>query len=196
MWATIFLVIWLLGQFRWLSCNKLDLWHTCNPRLSWYHDMSWHACDMTRQINKRGCRQAICVLEIRSTFEVMTSKTGNSRFTCKRLQSKRATASLLTKNNQFVWEKISILWSSSLDLWSIIKPQMLSGTIVISNSMKSVRLWGTALVQFVIKYTPTGTVSLPMQTAPSATALKVRFTYSLVANTLIWWIWGIRQVYW
>jgi hypothetical protein len=32
--------------------------------------------------------------------------------------------------------------------------------------------------------TPTGTASLPMQTAPSALALIVRFTYSQAANTL------------
>ena len=55
----------------------------------------------------------------------------------------------------------------TLDLWSINKPQMLSGTRVISNSTKSVMLWGTTLVQFLIKNTPTGTPSLPMQTAPS-----------------------------
>ena len=36
----------------------------------------------------------------------------------------------------------------------------------------------TALVQFLIKNTPTGTASLPMQTAPSALALIVRFTCS------------------
>jgi len=36
----------------------------------------------------------------------------------------------------------------------------------------------------LIKDTPTSTTSLPMQTAPSALALIVRFTYSQVANTL------------
>jgi hypothetical protein len=39
---------------------------------------------------------------------------------------------------------------------------------------------GTILIQ----NTPTGTASLPMQTAPSAHALIVRFTYSQAANTL------------
>jgi len=55
---------------------------------------------------------------------------------------------------------------------------MLYGTKAISNSTKSVMLLGTALVQFLIK------ISLPMQTAPSALALIVRFTHSQVANTL------------
>jgi hypothetical protein len=72
----------------------------------------------------------------------------------------------------------------TLDLWSTNKPQMLSETIVISNFTQSVMLWGTALVQLIIKNTPTGTASLPMQTAPSALALIVRFTYSQAANTL------------
>ena len=40
------------------------------------------------------------------------------------------------------------------------------------------------LVQLLIINTPTGTASLPMQTAPSALALVVHFTYSQVANTL------------
>jgi hypothetical protein len=64
-----FMVIWLFGQLRWSSCNKLALFsdlsdnhlllgvawavdsfsrgeggdvmaHTCNPCLSWYHDSS------------------------------------------------------------------------------------------------------------------------------------------------------------
>ena len=65
----------------------------------------------------------------------------------------------------------------TFDLWSINKPQMVSGTIVILNSTKSIMFWGTALVQFFIKNTPTGTASLPMQTAPSALALIVRFTF-------------------
>ena len=51
----------------------------------------------------------------------------------------------------------------TLDLWSINKPQMLSGTIVISNFTKSVMFWGTALVQHLIKNPPTGTASLPIQ---------------------------------
>jgi hypothetical protein len=36
----------------------------------------------------------------------------------------------------------------------------------------------------LVKNMPTGTASLPMQIAPSALALIVRFTYSQVANTL------------
>ena len=48
-----------------------------------------------------------------------------------------------------------ITTESTLDLWSINKPHMLSGTIVISNSTKSVMLWGTALVQFLVKSTST-----------------------------------------
>jgi hypothetical protein len=77
----------------------------------------------------------------------------------------------------------------TLYLWSINKPKMLSGTIIISNYTKSVMLWGTALVHFLITNTPTSTASLPMQTAPSALALIVRFTYSQVANTLKWGTW-------
>jgi hypothetical protein len=69
-------------------------------------------------------------------------------------------------------------------------------TIAILNSTKSVMLWGTALVQILIRNTPTGVASLPMQTAPSALALIVRFTYAQVANTLKWGTWLWNAIIW
>ena len=47
----------------------------------------------------------------------------------------------------------------------------------------NVMMYGTGTI-FFIKNTPTATAYLPMQTAPSALARIVRFTYSQVANTL------------
>jgi len=76
------------------------------------------------------------------------------------------------------------------DLRPLVNKQatMLSGTIVISNSTKKRNVMrhrtGTIFNQIVIRNTPTGTASLPMQTAPSALALIVRFTYSQAANIL------------
>jgi len=66
--------------------------------------------------------------------------------------------------------------------------EMLPGNLVRHLTFLTLVRWSIKLqlasIDLIKTFTLTGMASLPMQTAPSALALIVRFTYFQVANTL------------